>query len=286
LRTGSFIIVCMSVLDAHTHIFPPELIRRRDRIAAHDRGFASIYGDGRARMADSSGLAAYMEEEGLGRVVATCFPFRDGEVLRLANDYVLETARSDRRIIPFIGVDRHDEEAALTEARRCFKEGARGVGEMAWYEGAFGERERKGLEGLAGYMEQTGTVFMMHLNEQVGHVYPGKTKADFGEVARFVQDHPALKIILAHLGGGICFYEFMPEIKKSFSLVYYDLAAAPFLYSPGLYAFAAGFLADKLLFGSDYPLLTLSRYRPALEALEQGVREKLLSGNGRRLFGD
>jgi hypothetical protein len=276
----------MNVLDSHTHMFPPELIRKRHRIAARDRGFASIYGDGRARMADSSGLVAYMEEEGISRVVATCFPFRDREVLRLANDYVLEAARNDRRIIPFIGVDRRDEEAALAEARRCFEEGARGVGEMAWYEGAFGERERKWLEGLAGYMERTGMVFMMHLNEQVGHVYPGKTKADFGEVARFVQDHPALKMILAHLGGGICFYEFMPEIKKSFSLVYYDLAAAPFLYSSGLYAFAAGFLADKVLFGSDYPLLTLGRYRPAIEVLDHGIREKFLWVNGRRLFGD
>ena len=60
----------MSVLDGHTHIFPPELIRKRDRIAGHDRGFAAIYGDRRARMADGGGLAAYMDGEGIDRVVA------------------------------------------------------------------------------------------------------------------------------------------------------------------------------------------------------------------------
>ena len=129
------------------------------------------------------------------------------------------------------------------------------------------QRERKGLDALAGYMEQTGMVLLMHLNEPVGHRYPGKTEADFGEVAAFVEAHPALKIILAHLGGGICFYELMPEIRKAFSLVYYDLAAAPFLYSDDLYRFAAAFLPDKVLFGSDYPLLTLSRYRPAMDGL-------------------
>ena len=31
----------------------------------------------------------------------------------------------------------------------------------------------------------------------------------------------------------------MPEVRKTFSLVYYDLAAAPFLYSDALYRFAA-----------------------------------------------
>jgi hypothetical protein len=236
-------------------------------------------------MADRDGLAAYMEGEAIDAAVATCFPFRDGGLIRLANDYVLDAARTDRRIIPFIVVDRHDEQAALIEAERCLARGARGVGELAWYEGAFGEAERKGLEGLARYMEQTGMVFMMHLNEQVGHFYPGKTAADFGEVGRLVQGHPSLKVILAHLGGGICFYEFMPEIRKAFALVYYDLAAAPFLYSEALYRFAAEFLADKVLFGSDYPLLGLSRYRPRLDELGPEVREKFLSANGRRLFG-
>ena len=73
---------------------------------------------------------------------------------------------------------------ALAEAERCVAQGARGVGEIAWYDRAFGERERKAIEGLARYMEQAGVTFMMHVNEQVGHPYPGKTAADFGEVAR------------------------------------------------------------------------------------------------------
>ncbi len=114
----------MQVLDGHTHIFPPELIRRRDKIAGDDRGFASIYGDSRARMADGDGLVAYMDREGIDRVASGCFPFRDAALLRLANDYVLDMARRDGRIIPFILVDRDDEEEALAEARRCFEQGA------------------------------------------------------------------------------------------------------------------------------------------------------------------
>jgi predicted TIM-barrel fold metal-dependent hydrolase len=126
---------------------------------------------------------------------------------------------------------------------------------------------------------------MLHLNEQVGHRYPGKAFADFGSVAGFVADHPSLRIILAHMGGGICFYEFMPEIRKAFARVYYDLAAVPFLYSNELYAFAAAFLGEKVLFGSDYPLLPFARYIPYLREVEEPARSNILYENGRRLFG-
>ncbi len=273
------------MLDSHTHIFPPELIGRRETIAAGDKGFAAIYGDSRSRMADGDALVAYMDREGIDRVVTGCFPFSDAACVRLANDYVLDIARKDGRIIPFVLVDRDDGDKALAEARRCFGKGARGVGEIAWYDRPFGAGERKSIDALAAYMERTGMVLLMHLNEPVGHCYPGKTEADFNEVAAFVEAHPALKIVLAHMGGGICFYELMPEVKKIFSLVYYDLAASPFLYSDDLYRYAAAFLQDKVLFGSDYPLLSFSRYKPRIDALGDEVREKFLWGNGRRLFG-
>ncbi len=275
----------MRLLDAHTHIFPPELIEKRGGIASTDSGFALLYGTGRARMTDSAGLFSYMEKEGIDRVAAACFPFEDGGLIRLANDYVLDVARTDARVLPFVMIDRRDEEAAVAEAERCFQKGACGVGELAYYKGGFGERERMSLEGLARYLEQTGMILMLHLNEQVGHDYAGKTPVDFVQVAYFVQAHPGLRIILAHMGGGICFYEFMPEIRKAFSRVYYDLAATPFLYSKDLYAFAGRFLATKVLFGSDYPLLTLARYESDLEGLDDDTRRRLLYDNGRDLFG-
>lgn len=275
----------MPVLDCHTHIFPPELIRRREKIALDDRAFGALYGDERARMVAADGLVAYMDLEDVDRAVAGCFPFSDAGLVHLANDYILDAARADERIIPFILVDRYDKAKALDEARRCRDLGAAGVGEMAWYDAPFGASEREFLDPLAAYMEQTGMTLLMHLNEPLGHRYPGKTEADFGEVAAFVEAHPSLKIILAHLGGGICFYELMPEVRKAFSLVCYDLAASPFLYSDDVYRFAATFLPDKVLFGSDYPLLPFSRYKPRLDALEEEVREKFLWGNGRRLFG-
>jgi predicted TIM-barrel fold metal-dependent hydrolase len=275
----------MPVLDSHTHVFPPELIAKRQVIASTDGSFRLIYGSGQARMADGPALFSYMEQEGIDRAVAACFPFEDEGLIRAANDYVLDLAKTDQRVIPFVTVDPRGGDGAVAEAERCLAQGARGVGELAYYEAGFGERQRMDLEGLATFMEQEGMVLMLHVNEQVGHDYSGKARIDFAEVVSLAQAHPGLKLILAHMGGGICFYEFMPEIRKAFSNVSYDLAAAPFLYSPELYAFAARFLTEKVLFGSDYPLLTLARYKADLESLGDLTRKKLLHDNARRLFG-
>jgi uncharacterized protein len=108
---------------------------------------------------------------------------------------------------------------------------------------------------------------------------------DFESVVQFATDHPRLLLILAHMGGGICFYEFMPEIKRAFTHVYYDMAATPFLYSKDLFVFAERFLLSKILFGSDYPLLSLNRYQSHLESLTVETRHLFLYENGRRLLG-
>jgi uncharacterized protein len=276
----------MPVLDAHTHLFPPFVIERREEVAARDDGFSVIYGRPASRMVDANGLVRYMDEEdGPDLVVAVGFPFKDGDLVRRCNDYTLEAAEREKRIIPFVSVNPKDGDAALAEAERCFGLGARGIGELAYYDTGFSENERRSLQGLAELLEQKEGILMLHLNEQVGHPYPGKSRVDFASVVGFVEDHPSLKVILAHMGGGICFYEFMPEIRKAFDHVYYDIAAAPYLYSEDLYAFAAAFLHTKVLFGSDYPLLSLVRYRRHLEKLDDKSRAAILYENGRRLFG-
>ena len=76
----------------------------------------------------------------------------------------------------------------------------------------------------------------------------------------------------------------MPEIKKAFARVYYDLAAVPLLYTKEVYGFVARYMPDKVLFGSDYPLLSYKRYGHDLDLLEEEGRQKLLHMNARHVF--
>jgi predicted TIM-barrel fold metal-dependent hydrolase len=275
----------MPVLDAHVHCFPPECIAKRAQIAASDSGFAAIYGDTRARMVDASAVASYMDSEGIDRVVVVGFCFADPGLVRLQNDYILDAAKADARIIPFIAISTGAEKSALAEMERAVAAGGRGIGELAWYGQGFGSGERAALSRIAAQALAMDIPMMLHVNEQVGHAYAGKSRMDFAELVRFVEEHPGLTIILAHMGGGICFYEFMPEVRRAFASVYYDCAAVPFLYSDAVYAFAAAYLRDKVLFGSDYPLLGLKRYRPAIEALDAPAQRALLFDNGSRILG-
>lgn len=272
------------VIDAHTHIFPPEIIKRREAIAARDRGFARIYGNSRAIMADCSDLLRYMEEDGVEVAVVCGFPFNDRESLELTNDYILHAAQDSERLIPLISVHLEDENRAFNEAERCFKLGARGIGEVALYEKSLNGAELAKLDKIAVLTAKRGGVLLLHMNEQVGHEYNGKARIDFKEVSSFITSHQDLRIILAHLGGGLCFYEFMPEIRKGFSGVFYDTAALPYLYSQEVYGFIERFLSEKILFGSDYPLLSFKRYDRVMGSLDERARKKILNENARKVF--
>jgi uncharacterized protein len=274
----------MKLIDAHTHIFPPEIIEQRDKIAEKDPGFAAIYKDRMSRMATFDELLAYKTTSAIDGCVVCGFPFRDEGLLVLQNDYLLEARKADRGMWPLVVVNAADEEKAAAEMERCLAKGAVGVGEMAYYDTGLGRRELESLDSLAQILESRNAALMLHVNEQVGHEYKGKMKMDPPEIVRFVERHRNLKIVLAHLGGGLCFYEFMPEIKESFAGVFYDTAASPFLYSKEVYRFIEQFLHEKVIFGSDFPLLTFRRYEDHLMGFGEEEREKVLYSNARRTF--
>jgi predicted TIM-barrel fold metal-dependent hydrolase len=80
----------------------------------------------------------------------------------------------------------------------------------------------------------------------------------------------------------------MPEVKKAMANVYFDTAASPFLYTPDIYNQVIPLVgADKILFGSDYPLLAPARLIKEIKALDlpEETESLILSGNARRLLG-
>ena len=275
----------MKVIDAHAHIFPPEIIEKRDRIAEKDPGFAVIYKDRGSRMATLDDLLDYTRRCEIDGCVICGFPFKDKGLLTLQNDYLIEAQMAGTDVWPLVAINTDDEEAALGEIDRCLRKGAAGAGEIAFYDRPLGRRELQSLDSLAQLLESRDAALMLHINEQVGHTYKGKIAVDLPEVVRFVERHRDLRIVLAHLGGGLCFYEFMPEIKQVFARVFYDIAASPLLYSKELYPFIERFLHDKTIFGSDFPLLSFARYKDNLMSFRKERREMVLYSNARRAFG-
>jgi predicted TIM-barrel fold metal-dependent hydrolase len=153
--------------------------------------------------------------------------------------------------------------------------------------GAAQLENEKEMDSLTSVCCESDLPLLLHCNEPVGHYYPGKTDTSLRQIETFVTNNPKLKIILAHLGGGLLFYETMSEIKEKFINVYYDTAAVPFLYDERIYrTIGALGLCEKILFGSDFPLLSPSHYMSAIEAggLTEKEKQGILGENARFLI--
>ena len=77
------------------------------------------------------------------------------------------------------------------------------------------------------------------------------------------------------------------EAQSVLKNIWYDTAASPFLYSPGIYDMAAkAGVIDKVLFGTDFPLLPPSRYYKDLDAsnLSSDEKKRVLGENAKALF--
>ena len=136
-------------------------------------------------------------------------------------------------------------------------------------------------------MHKHKLIFLIHASEPVGHEYPGKGSITPDVLYPLITGYPDLTIVCAHWGGGLPFYALMPEVKQAMSNVFFDTAASPFLYKSEVYNQVIQLVgADKVLFGSDYPLLAQSRLLIEIDSLglPEETKNLILSGNARRLL--
>jgi len=130
-------------------------------------------------------------------------------------------------------------------------------------------------------------ILLVHASEPVGHIYPGKGNVTPDILYPFITSFPDLPVVCAHWGGGLPFYSLMPEVREAMENVYFDTAASPFLYRPEIYSQVSQLVgSDRILFGSDYPLMPPSRLLREIESIDLHAEDKrlILSGNARRLL--
>ena len=170
-------------------------------------------------------------------------------------------ARYPQRLIGLCCIDPFSRQA-VPEAVRCLNGGLSGIGELAFYQSGIDDATLDILTPLMEICHDKDLPVLIHTNEPVGHTYPGKTPNTLAQIYGLIKRFRENKLVLAHWGGGIFFYTAMKkEVKDYLKNVYFDTAASPFVYDPAIYRLpsqTAGI--DKVLFGSDFPLLKPSRY--------------------------
>ena len=129
-----------------------------------------------------------------------------------------------------------------------------GIGELFPTGQNFALGDYTTMKPLADACMEHNLVLSIHANEPVGHDYPGKTATGLLELQQFAEHFPELAIIYCHFGGGLAFYEMMPEMQKILQNVRYDTAAAKYLYTKQIYpAFKSMQRIDKLLSAATTP---------------------------------
>jgi predicted TIM-barrel fold metal-dependent hydrolase len=276
------------IIDFHTHVFPPDIKKHRSKYIERDPCLAILYSDPKAKMATADELIAAMDKDGIDMSVILNIGWTTHELCRETNDYIIDAvSRYPERLVGFGAVQPNSPKAAVAEIERCARAGLKGVGEMRPDVQLFDLGDEMVMAPLAEVLQEHRLPLLLHSSEPIGHEYPGKGLVFPDILYPFITSFPALTVVCAHWGGGLPFYALMPEVKEALSNVYFDSAASPFLYTPEVYRQViqlAG--ADKVLFGSDYPLLAPSRLLKEIEGLglDEESKSLLLAGNALRLL--
>ncbi len=274
------------IVDSHAHILPGSMRDDRGRLANLDPWFDACHRGDRS-IVTAAELLATMDATGIDRSVCFGWPFADPSLCAQVNDHLIAVQREHPDRLTCFATVSAARPGAVAELRRCAEAGLRGVGEL----NADAQRfalDSPEIDDVAEACIDLGIPMVLHCSEPVGHDYPGKGTATPERVAPFALRHPELRLVGAHLGGGLPFYAHMPEVADLCRRLWFDTAAGPFLFAPTAYRAVIDLCgADRLLFGSDHPLLPARRYIDAFAQAELTVAERALvmGGNAAQLLG-
>jgi predicted TIM-barrel fold metal-dependent hydrolase len=251
-----------SVVDAHTHMFTPEVVRGREAYAGRDLWFEHLYADPRALLVTSDELLTSMNAAGIAQSVVCGFPWHDPGICVEQNDYLADAcAASGGRLFWLASVSPLHREHAAAEAARCFARGAVGIGELNADAQRFDLTSPVDLGAVVDACVAYDKPLMLHATEPVGHNYPGKGTATPDRLVAFLENFHRVRVVAAHWGGGLPFYELMPEVTRAAERVVYDSAASTYLYRFEVFRTVLDLVGpDRVIFASDYPVLRQDRF--------------------------
>lgn len=211
---------------------------------------------------------------------------------RISNEEVAEQCAEHADVlIPFASVDPWKGRAAVREARRLVEEhGVRGFKFHPSLQD-FSPDDRMAYP-LYEAIEELGVPALFHSGQTgIGAGVPGGGGIRLKHsnpmlVDDVAVDFPYLKIVLAH--PSFPWQDEALAVATHKPFVYIDLSGwSPKYFPPQLVRYANTVLKDKVLFGSDHPVITPDRWLADFAAIDikDEVRPKILKHNAARLLG-
>jgi predicted TIM-barrel fold metal-dependent hydrolase len=278
-----------AVIDAHVHVFPPHLVAERSPYLERDRWFELLYTNPNALLATTETLIAAMDEAGVAQSVLCGFPWSDPGLCHEHNEYMADAARRFPDRLTWLGIAIPNSPRGAAEAAWCFDQGAVGIGELNADAQRFDWLEPMALRSFVDVCVSADRPVLLHASEAVGHHYPGKGTATPDKLLTFLEAFRELRVIAAHWGGGLPFFELMPEVAAATGNVVYDCAASTYLYRPQIFRTVLDLVGpERVLYGSDYPVLRMDRFLKRVLEVEWRDDDELdaiLAGNAHKIFG-
>jgi hypothetical protein len=288
-----------SLIDAHVHLYPPEV--NRDPAAwAAARGeshWATLCTrqrkDGQPVQLFPSidDLLRDMDAAGIARSILLGWYWERPENCSLQNRFYARCVRAHPdRLSAFATVHPAAGNAALEEIRRARDDGLIGLGELSPHsqQVALADPTWRAILALAGELK---LAVNLHVTDPHTKSFPGRIETPEADFIGLAREFPATTFILAHWGGGLAFD---PE-NRPLKNLHFDAAASPLMYGADVWRRAAEAVGvERILFGSDNPLRLYPKsnsgtglaafVREAKAGLSQKELKLVLGDNAARLL--
>lgn len=237
-------------------------------------------------------MAAYYRQRRMAAVVFTVDAEAALGVPPVPNEEIAEAAAANPDVlIPFASIDPARGAAGVRQARRLVAEyGVRGFKFHPSVQ-AF-QPDDRAVYPLYQAIEEAGVPALFHTGQTgIG----AGVRGGGGILLKYsnplyldavAADFPDLRIVLAH--PSFPWQDEALAVATHKPLVHIDLSGwSPKYFPPLLVRYANSLLSDKVMFGSDFPMLTPDRWLADFAKLDikPEVRPKILKGNAARLLG-
>jgi hypothetical protein len=199
----------------------------------------------------------------------------------VSNRYVAEFCSESDRLIPFASINPNTSPDMVRELEEAYELGCRGLKLLPSYMFFYPNESR--MYRLYEKAEELDIPVMFHTGTSVFKNVRQKY-ADPIYIDDVAVDFPDLKIVLSHSGRGM-WYQTATMLARIHENVYLEIAGLPpkklLEYIPNLEE-----LADKIIFGSDFPAADIAENIRQIRALpvSNSAKRKILGGNALRLL--
>lgn len=279
-------------IDVHTHVEVSAETGRGSLSPELEAAADAYFGNKGAGRPTIHEMADYYRERSMAAVVFTVDCTTSMGTPPIPSDEIAEAAaRHADVLIPFGSVDPHLGASAVREVHRLVDEhDVRGFKFHPSTQAFF--PDDRDVYPVYEAIEEHGRIALFHTGQTgIGAGAPGGAGirlkySDPMRVDDVAADFPGLDIILAH--PSFPWQDEALAVATHKPRVHIDLSGwSPKYFPPQLVRYANSLLQDKVLFGSDFPMITPDRWLDDFAVLDikESVRPKILKDNAARLLG-